>query len=213
MHSFWEIALSEERGSSLNRGRPASAIPRPESLFEPVRDRYGLRLALVFGNHAPGGFCPYFTEGRCFHCDIGAGEGAAFDLTTNRQRLAWFRQHYQPHFASISHLVVYNSGSAFNPREMPPVMLDEIVAFACSLPAVRVISIDSREPFITLDTLRRIMSLAGPGIAIRPILGIESSNEVIRNEILRKAMPRGHRSGIQRPGCSRGRVRAGKRRP
>ena len=155
-----------------------------------MRDRHGWRLALVFGNHAPGGFCPYYTDERCFHCDIGAGEGAAFDLATNRQRLAWFQEYYRPHLASISHLVLYNSGSVLNPREMPPEMLDEIVAFARSLPAVRVISLDSREPYIRPDTLKRILSLAGPGCSIRPILGIESADDRIRNEVLRKGMPR-----------------------
>ena len=119
------------RGATATRSGSAmpGAVPRAESLFEPVRDRYGWRLALVFGNHAPGGFCPYYAAERCFHCDIGAGEGAAFDHATNRQRLAWFREHYQPHLASISHLVLYNSGSVLNPREMPPELLDEIVRF------------------------------------------------------------------------------------
>ncbi len=68
-------------------------------------------------------------------------------------------------------------------------MLDEILAFGRSLPAVRVISLDSRESYITLDTLRRILLLLGRGIAIRPILGVESADEAIRNEVLRKAMP------------------------
>ena len=176
--------------SNASRPRVAHAVPRAEILFEPVRDRHGWRLALVFGNHAPGGFCPYYTEERCFHCDIGAGEGAAFELTANRQRLAWFQEYYRPHLASISHLVLYNSGSVLNPREMPPEMLDEIVIFACSLPAVRVLSLDSREPFIKPDILERILSVAGPACTIRPILGIESGDDRIRDDILRKGMPR-----------------------
>ena len=155
-----------------------------------------MRLALVFGNHAPGGFCPYYLEQRCFHCDIGAGEGAAFDLTTNRQRLAWFQEYYQPHLASISHLVLYNSGSVLNPREMPPEMLDEIVAFARSLPAVRVISLDSREPSSGRTCSGESCRSLDQEFTIRPILGIESADdEVVRNEILRKAMPR---AGIDR---------------
>jgi len=165
-------------------------IPRAESRFQPVRDRYGWRLALVFGNHAPGGFCPSYTHERCFHCDIGAGEGAAFDLTTNRQRLAWFQEFYQPHLASVSHLVLYNSGSVLNPREMPSEMLEEIVTFARSLPAVRVISLDSREPYLRRETVGRILLPRRTGITIRPILGIESGDDRIRNEVLRKGMPR-----------------------
>ena len=182
MPSFWEIALSDEHDNEY--------APRPEMRFEPVRDRYGPRLALVFGNHAPGGICPYYAGELCGHCDIGAGEGVAFDQAMNRHRIAWFTANYRPLLDSISHLVLFNSGSVLNPREMPPDLLDEIVEFARSLPAVRVISLDSREAFITPKTLRRILPVAGDRIAVRPILGLESSDDHIRNDILQKAMPR-----------------------
>ncbi len=166
-------------------------IEPPEAMrFEPVRDRYGLRLALVFGNHARGGMCPYYVGSRCLHCDIGAGEGAAFDLGSNRGRLAWFAGYYRAILGSVSHLVIYNSGSVLNPGEMPPDFLDEIVAFARSLPAGRVLSLDSREAFIKRERLRPILDVAGERIAVRPILGIESSDDRIRDEILRKGMPR-----------------------
>jgi hypothetical protein len=199
MPCFWEIALFNACDDDLTRTAPGDdtwasaaprAVPRAESLFQPLGDRYGWRLALVFGNHAPGGLCPYYTEEHCFHCDIGAGEGAAFDLTTNRHRLAWFQEHYRSHLATINHLVLYNSGSILNPREMPPEMLDEIVAFADSLPAVSVISLDSREAFIRQGILRRLLLATGPRISVRPILGIESADDHIRNEVLCKAMPR-----------------------
>ena len=128
---------------ALPLSRPGP-VPRADSLYQPVRDRHGWRLALVFGNHASGGLCPYYTNVRCFHCDIGAGEGAAFDLGTNRQRLAWFQEYYGPRLTSVNHLVLYNSGSVLNPHEMPLELLDGIVAFAGSLPAVSVLSLDSR---------------------------------------------------------------------
>ena len=73
---------------------------------------------------------------------------------------------------------------------MPPELLDEIVAFAGSLPAVSAISLDSREPFIRRDTLSRILMAAGPRITVRPILGIESADDRIRNDVLCKGMPR-----------------------
>ena len=158
--------------------------------FEPVHDRYGLRLALVFGNHAPDGMCPYYVGSQCSHCDIGAGEGAAFDLESNRGRLPWFAGYYRAILGSVCHLVIYNSGSVLNPGEMPPDFLGEIVAFTRSLPAGRVLSLDSREAFIKCESLRPILDAAGEQIAVRPILGVESSDDRIRNEILRKAMPR-----------------------
>jgi len=179
-----KLQLAEVRGPTI-----PSVVPRGASVFEPVRDRYGWRLALVFGNHAPGGLCPYVAAQRCFHCDIGSGEGAAFDHITNRKRLAWFRDHYQSCLASISHLVLYNSGSVLNPREMPPELLDEISALARSLPAVRVISLDSREAYIRPVTLRRVLQCLGKGYVVRPILGLETADDRIRNEVLQKAMP------------------------
>jgi hypothetical protein len=177
--------LAEMPGATI-----PSVVPRTASLFEPVRDRYGWRLALVFGNHAPGGLCPYVAAQRCFHCDIGSGEGAAFDHLTNRKRLAWFRDHYRPYLASISHLVLYNSGSVLNPREMSQELLDEILAFARSLPAARVISLDSREAYIRPSALRRALDSLADDCVVHPILGLETADDRIRNEVLQKAMPR-----------------------
>ena len=197
--SSWKTTLFRDRDDALilpgSAAEPlrrtlASAAPRPETLFAPVRDRYGWRLALVFGNHFPGGICPYLIGEHCHHCDIGAGEGAAFDLATNHARLNWFREHYQQHLDSIGHVVLYNSGSVLNPREMPPDMLDEILGAIRTLRAVRVVSLDSREAYIKPQILRRIISALGEGLTVRPILGIESADDRIRNEILRKAMPR-----------------------
>src|SRR5262249_47988839 len=113
--SFSEIILSSDgmvemapRRDPVEAPAPAARVPgivpRAESLFEPVRDRNGWRLALVFGNHAPGGLCPYAVANRCFHCDIGLGEGAAFDHVTNRERLGFFRDHYQSFLGLINHL-------------------------------------------------------------------------------------------------------------
>ena len=94
-------------------------------------------------------------------------------------------------FDSIGHLVLYNSGSVLNPREMPPEMLDEIVAFrplACR-PFVSSRSIRARltsGPRFSDASFRLLVS----GSSVRPILGIESADDRIRNEVLRKAMPR-----------------------
>jgi hypothetical protein len=209
MRSFSEITLSSgsmvDPALKLRLGEspgPAvsvpGVVPRTDSLFEPVRDRYGWRLALVFGNHAPGGLCPYAAADRCFHCDIGSGEGAAFDRATNQRRLAFFCEHYLPYLASINHLVLYNSGSVLNPREMPPDLLVEILAFARSLPALRVISLDSREAYIRPGALRRVLQCLDERHVFRPILGLETADDRIRNELLQKAMPR---SAIVRVFC------------
>jgi hypothetical protein len=73
---------------------------------------------------------------------------------------------------------------------MPADLLDEILIFARSLAAVRVISLDSREAYIRPETLRRLLSVLGEGFMVRPILGIESADDRIRNEVLQKGMAR-----------------------
>ena len=146
---------------------------------------------MVFGNHAPGGACPYYAASQCFHCDIGAGEGAAFDHAANRQRLAWFHDHYRPHLDSVSHLVLYNSGSILNPREMPPEDARRDHRFRPLTPARFASSRSIRaRSYIKPAPLRRIVSVVAKKVAVRPILGIESADEHIRNEVLRKAMSR-----------------------
>jgi len=74
-------------------------------------------------------------------------------------------------------------------RELPPELLDEIIAFSYSLPGAHVISLDSREAYITPAALRRVLPVAGDGVVARPILVIESADNRIRNEVLRKRMP------------------------
>lgn len=122
-----------------------SAKPSSEHLFQCVTDAYGKRLALVFGNHAERGECPYYTAALCHHCDIGMGEGVAFDLASNRRRLEWYQSRFSLEWASLAHLVVYNSGSVLNPVEMPFEFLQYVLALARKVDSVRVVSVDSRE--------------------------------------------------------------------
>ena len=170
------------------------AEPDANQLFRVENDSYGKRLALIFGNHAHGGECPFFTAARCHHCDIGMGEGAAFDLATNRQRLAWFQRRFQDEWASIAHLIIYNSGSVLNPVEFPFEFLQDVLAFARELPEVKGVSLDSRESFVTIPRIRQIVEGLREDQCTRIILGIESSDDHIRNTLLQKGMTR---RGIQ----------------
>jgi hypothetical protein len=166
------------------------AIPQADTLFEPVYDDYGLRLALVFGNHAEDGVCPYARAQRCYHCDIGFGEGVQFDTASNLRRLAWFRQHYAAYWHELAHLVIYNSGSTLNPRELAPEVCQHIMAFARSLPRLRQVSMDSREGFVTTDAVRQLATALGAGKRLSLILGVESADDRIRNQFLNKKMPK-----------------------
>jgi len=167
-----------------------SAAPPANNLFAPVHDRYGMRLALVFGNQAPGGVCPHYRAGCCQHCDIGAGEGGQFDDRTNRDRLAWFGRHYADCLDQIAHLVLYNSGSLLDPRELSPAVLADILAFARDRPAVTVVSIESRESYVTEERLAALVAALGSEQLPRIVLGVETADDYRRNELLGKKMPR-----------------------
>ncbi|MBI3892843.1 MAG: hypothetical protein HY303_15075 [Candidatus Wallbacteria bacterium] len=181
--------MSEEAASSEVRSPRKPPLKPAGGLFAPARDRYGVRLALVFGNHAPEGRCPWFSAGKCHHCDIGAGEGAAFDEETHRSRLAFFRKRYSKVFPRLNHLVLYVSGSVLNPVELPPGLLDELLAFARKLPELRAVSLESRESFITEARVRRLANLLAEGQALRVALGLESADDRVRNGVLEKKMP------------------------
>jgi hypothetical protein len=77
-----------------------------------------------------------------------AGEGQAVDTLAHAQRLAWFDYHYRRELPEVTHLVLYNSGSLLNPREMSPSALRTICDWAAQLPSLRMLSLDTRELFV-----------------------------------------------------------------
>jgi len=167
-----------------------SITPHPKSLFRPVYDRRGLRLAIVLGNEAPSGICPYAARNNCHHCDIGRGEGRRFDAAMNLARLRWLQKHYSSIWPRVAHLVVYNSGSVLNRLELAPEILTAVLDFARSLPELRLVSVESREAFVTPEVVSRLTADLGAGREVRVIVGIESADDTIRNKLLRKQMPR-----------------------
>ncbi len=172
-----------------NQTDPSIRPPR-ESLFRPVYDRRGLRLAMVLGNEAPSGICPYAARNFCHHCDIGLGEGRRFDAAMNLARFRWLQEHYSSIWPRLAHLVVYNSGSVLNRLELAPETLTAVLDFARSLPELRLVSVESREAFVTPEAVSRLTADLGAGREVRVIIGIESADDTIRNKLLRKQMPR-----------------------
>ena len=163
------------------------AIPQESSLFDPVTDAYGNRLALVFGNEFKGGRCPFYQK-QCTHCDIGAGEGRQFNYDLNKQRLEFFKKHYAPVLPDVAHLVIYNSGSTLNKSEMSRETLKEILDYAASLKNCKVVSFDSREAYITGENLKFLVANLREDQQVRVILGHESHNDEIRIGKLKKIM-------------------------
>jgi hypothetical protein len=185
---------------------PDAAVPGKNLIFEPVPDGYGTRLALVFGNEAPGGACPFYGR-QCYHCDIGAGEGVQFNSDLNSRRLAFFRQHYAAVLVRAAHLVLYNSGSVLNSRELSNQSLQAILKCAAALPACRVVSLDSREAFITPERVDFVLGHLRGDQQPRPVLGLETQDDTARLSVLNKKMLRSSVETVFRTvGRYRGRV-------
>ncbi|MCP4854306.1 MAG: hypothetical protein GY903_07420 [Fuerstiella sp.] len=158
--------------------------------FAIVEDYYGPRIAWVFGNQNQGGVCPYRRAGLCHHCDIGDGERREFTTPMNRNRLRWFMEHDRKLLPQLAHLVVYNSGSVLNPRELSPEVLLDICDQTDAMPDLRVLSLDTRESYLNKDRLSQLVNRLPKQVCVRPILGLESADDEIRDGRLEKRMPR-----------------------
>lgn len=163
------------------------AIPRDSLLFNLVQDDYGDRLALVFGNER--NECPFYAT-RCKFCDIGMGEGTIFTPEMNTERLKFFQKYYVDILQEIDHLILYNSGSTLNPKELSRKSLARILRYASSLDKCSVVSLDSREHFIQKDSLDFVLSCLREDQQSRVILGFETQDDFVRNEVLKKGMKR-----------------------
>lgn len=163
------------------------SIPAKSLLFKPESDVYGMRLALVFGNESLEGECPFY-KSQCYHCDIGKGEGKQFTHAMNKERLYFFRTYYRAVLPKVVHIVIYNSGSAFNRKEMSKKTLDEILNFIRTLNNCRIVSFDSREIFVTENKIQQILHGLRNDQHMRLILGIEAHSQAIRIGKLNKKM-------------------------
>lgn len=170
-------------------------VPDESILFKPVRDTYGNRLALVFGNEFANGECPFYTAKQCHHCDIGVGEGTQFNTEMNKERLEFFRQHYDSILLDVEHLVLYNSGSILNKRELSRETLATVLSYVSSLEKCKCVSLDSREMYITRDSLDYVVEHLREDQQARVILGVESQSDDIRIGKLNKKMTK---QGIER---------------
>ena len=164
------------------------AIPNADLLFKPTMDAYGTRLALVFGNEYKEGKCPFVNQCGTTYCDIGQGEGTQFTPEKNRERLDFFRNQYSEILQGVEHLVLYNSGSVLNRNEFSQETLGDILEYFSSLQECKVISLDSREMYITNDTLDYIVNQLRQDQQPRVIIGIETQNDQVRIRKLKKIM-------------------------
>ncbi|MEW6282817.1 MAG: hypothetical protein AB1758_29670, partial [Candidatus Eremiobacterota bacterium] len=78
-----------------------------------------------------------------------------------------------------------------NPVELSPDFLHRVLEWAAALPALRGVSLDSREAFVTSQRVREAARALGAGRFLHPILGLESARESVRNLVLDKRMSDG----------------------
>ncbi|MEO2016751.1 MAG: hypothetical protein ABGZ53_20535, partial [Fuerstiella sp.] len=90
----------------------------------------------------------------------------------------------------LAHLVVYNSGSVLNPRELAPEFLLDICDQADAMPNLLVLSLDTREAYLNTDRLVQLAERLPRRVCVRPILGLESADDEVRDGFLEKRMPR-----------------------
>jgi|GEM_PF-90598 len=165
----------------------SSPDPREETLFHPIQGPRGLRLALVFGNEAPHGTCPFY-KNQCIHCELGSGEGFQFDSASNTARLAFFKEKYKDILATIEHMIIYNSGSTLNPQELSLPTLERILEFIRGLLVCRRVCFDSREPFVTRDHVSFLLDRLRSDQHLSITIGVECQDDAIRIGHLAKRM-------------------------
>ncbi len=161
-------------------------IPQPGFVFPVEEDLYGKRLVLIFGNE--NGKCPFYGS-ECNFCQIGAGEynGHKFFFTENCQRLEWFVSHYGKNLLkSIDHLLIYNSGSVLDKKEMSLKTLGSILDLTATTISPSVVSLDTREIYITDEALLFLKESVSSGIRIHFSIGLETIDKKTRENVLNK---------------------------
>jgi len=164
-------------------------LPNKEMLFDVREDLFGKRLPLIFGNE--NGICPFY--GQCKFCVIGSGEKdengkiIKFNPLINKKRLEAFRRYYGGILDKINHLVIYNSGSTMNEREMSTNTLNEIIKFANSLPNLKAISFDTRPEFVNENKIKKL-SESFNNKEVYFTIGLEAGDRKLRHWVLGKTI-------------------------
>ena len=188
------------RGSRIAPWRDAET-----SLSEPLRRSIPAGgLPWSSATTPPGGACPYYARVAVLplrhRCRRGGGlrssppTASAWRGSTSITR---------PHLESISHLVLYNSGSILNPREMPRGAARRDHRFCRLAPgSVRVISLDLREAYIKPAPLQA--NLVRRARRRSRSDRFSASNQPMNTSATRscgKKCRQGHRSGFPRLGA------------
>ena len=106
----------------------------------------------------------------------------------NKDRLNFFKKLYDNVLQNVNHLIIYNSGSTLNRAEMSRATLEIIARFASALKKCKIVSFDSREIYVTIDSLDYVVARLREDQQVRVILGVESQSDEVRIGKLNKVM-------------------------
>lgn len=86
-------------------------------------------------------------------------------------------------------LSIYNAGSAFNEEEIPFEALESIFRMISKIPTIKQIILESRIEYMTKDRIRQLKNIInGKDLIIG--VGLESSNDTIRELCIHKGLPK-----------------------
>ncbi|MBU0662518.1 hypothetical protein KJ891_03565, partial [Candidatus Micrarchaeota archaeon] len=90
--------------------------------------------------------------------------------------------------AEIDQLDLLTLGSFYNDREISPEFRDFAMREIAGLPRIKKVVVESRAEYVTREKLLRSRELLGRGKTLEFSIGLESSDDYIRNSIVKKGL-------------------------
>jgi hypothetical protein len=161
-----------------------------DEIFDPLQKKLIKRWVLEL----PGAGCEWYKKtGGCTMC--------GFNRSTYKYT---FRGHLYPHCIFMllfyyayslvkkekpEQLVIYNGGSFLNDKEIPPKTQLAILRFVKNHPTLQKIMVESRAEFATTEKLLDYKKAIG-NKKLEIAFGLESANDEVRNQCLKKGLTR-----------------------
>jgi radical SAM enzyme (TIGR01210 family) len=149
-----------------------------------VEGRPGFRLMVILA--APG--CAYYhNAGGCTNCGFVQSFGTGKPVSTEDYlaQLEAALANIRVHVDGPIEVDLYNSGSFFNPDEVPEAAQTGLLELAAARPEVSALLVESRPEYVTAERLRRARE-ACRGKPLEVGIGLESANAEILSRRIRK---------------------------
>lgn len=163
-----------------------------DTIFDPLEKRPVKRWVLEL----PGAGCEWYKEsGGCTMCAFSQStQKFTFGGKLYPPFLFWLFFHYAYSLVKKANpelLVIYNGGSFPNDKEIPHKTQLAILDFVAKHPTIKKILVESRADLITAEKMAEYNYHCGNGPNRKKLeiaLGLESSNDEVRNGCLRKGL-------------------------